>query len=240
MKSINCDVIQDLLPSYVDKISSESTNKFVEEHLQSCKKCQDVLQSMGKEIDNKIIDNQDKQIDFLKGYRKDKKRSNIKAILIVVIVMILIFEISLQIFWNIFKHGININADDINVEYLYKTNNNELECYLYSEKYKYIKFCTQKIEIENEGGMKEIHLKIVGRDLFWGWSGTYETFRIDELTDKIYIEDKNGNLKEIWNKNTNVMTEEEWKHWYLNNYVPAEVKNEFGLNYDNLFVFRGR
>ena len=33
MKIVNCKVIQDLLPSYIDKISSQSTNMLIEEHL---------------------------------------------------------------------------------------------------------------------------------------------------------------------------------------------------------------
>ena len=41
MNEIDCDVIQDLLPSYSDKVSSNSTNKIVEEHLESCSKCRE-------------------------------------------------------------------------------------------------------------------------------------------------------------------------------------------------------
>ncbi len=37
MRKVECDVIQDLLPSYIDKISTEATNALVEEHLQTCK-----------------------------------------------------------------------------------------------------------------------------------------------------------------------------------------------------------
>lgn len=43
MKLIDCDIIQDLLPSYNDKISSKSTNDLVEEHLQKCENCRMVL-----------------------------------------------------------------------------------------------------------------------------------------------------------------------------------------------------
>lgn len=89
MKKINCidcEVIKDLLPSYADKISSKTTNKLVEEHLKKCKNCSDVLKNMNKEIDNEIIENQNEQIDYLKGF----KRKKIATIICVIIITILI------------------------------------------------------------------------------------------------------------------------------------------------------
>ena len=56
MKQINCDVIQDLLPSYSDKMSSNATNTLVEEHLKNCKKCNIALNNMNKEIDAEFIE----------------------------------------------------------------------------------------------------------------------------------------------------------------------------------------
>ena len=35
---VDCDIIRDLIPSYLDKVSSEATNKLVEKHLETCKK----------------------------------------------------------------------------------------------------------------------------------------------------------------------------------------------------------
>lgn len=43
---ITCDVIQDLMPSYVDGILSEDSRELVEEHLKSCKECQKMLEIM--------------------------------------------------------------------------------------------------------------------------------------------------------------------------------------------------
>ena len=239
MKSVNCDIIQDLLPSYIDKISSESTNKLVEEHLQSCEKCQETLQSMSKNIDGKIIENQDEQIDYLKGFRKDKIKSNIKAVLIFIIFMIVVYTIAFHVLWHILKQGVYINVSDINVEYSYITEDSELETYLYAENYKYINLDTQPFVVMNKNGMREIYLKICGRDFSYEIAGTYETIKIDETVEKIYLEDKKGHLKEIWNKDTPTMTEEEWRHWYIDSYVPQEIKDRYSLTYDNIFRLRG-
>ena len=32
-----CKIVQDLLPSYVDKLTNEETNQYIEEHLKECK-----------------------------------------------------------------------------------------------------------------------------------------------------------------------------------------------------------
>ena len=93
MKFIDCDIIKDLLPSYSDKILSTASNKLVEEHLQTCKNCLKEFQDMNKEIPDEIINNQDEQIDFLKGYRKSKIKSIILAVLLTICVLLSIFII---------------------------------------------------------------------------------------------------------------------------------------------------
>ena len=51
---ISCDVVMDLLPLYHDGVSSLSTKKLVEEHLEECQSCRSLL---GR-ISNTTIDNQ--------------------------------------------------------------------------------------------------------------------------------------------------------------------------------------
>ena len=40
MSKISCNVIQDIMPLYVDEIVSEDTKKLVEEHLKECERLQ--------------------------------------------------------------------------------------------------------------------------------------------------------------------------------------------------------
>ena len=42
MGKINCNVIQDILPLYIDDTVSDDTKELVEEHLQNCEICQRV------------------------------------------------------------------------------------------------------------------------------------------------------------------------------------------------------
>lgn len=74
MKQIDCDVIKDLLPSYIDKVSSKATNDLIEEYIETCKSCTSKLKEMNKEIDVKPLYSQEDKIDYLKGYRKNKRK----------------------------------------------------------------------------------------------------------------------------------------------------------------------
>lgn len=45
---MNCNIIKDLLPSYIDEISSKETAEAVEEHIEHCEECQRYIQRMKK------------------------------------------------------------------------------------------------------------------------------------------------------------------------------------------------
>ena len=50
MNKINCEVIQDILPIYVENMTSPSSNALVEEHLLTCEKCRELEKSMRKQV----------------------------------------------------------------------------------------------------------------------------------------------------------------------------------------------
>ena len=240
MKQIDCDVIQDLLPSYSDKVSSDATNKLVEEHLKTCKKCSVALKNMNKDIDTEIVENQDEQIDYLKKYKKNKIITIIFAITLTINIILAIFIMSIIAFNILRDTEIFIDVNDVNTEYMFTdeyAGTDYLEVYLYSEKYKRHLIYGDKYEVVDDAGNKTIYLKITVSALPLNNSlgyinGRNETFELDESVKKIYIEDQKGNLKEIWNKDMKVMTSDEWKHWYIDSYAPKEVIEEYGLRYD--------
>lgn len=43
MKKMECDIIQDLIPSYVDGICSDATRECVEEHMENCEECRKMV-----------------------------------------------------------------------------------------------------------------------------------------------------------------------------------------------------
>ena len=43
MKEKNdCKIVQDLLPNYIDKLTSKETNAYIEEHINGCKECKKI------------------------------------------------------------------------------------------------------------------------------------------------------------------------------------------------------
>jgi len=74
MEKMNCDIVQDLIPSYVDEICSEATRQCVEEHIKECRECRKMVAlcrnnsvSAGK-LEQKSLDGlkKIKQLDGLK------------------------------------------------------------------------------------------------------------------------------------------------------------------------------
>lgn len=55
MNWIDCNIICDLLPIYIDKICSKQTEDLVEKHLQTCKTCKKRFDQMNKNIPSNII-----------------------------------------------------------------------------------------------------------------------------------------------------------------------------------------
>ena len=74
---IACEVIQDLMPSYVDGLTSEATAKIIEEHTAECADCRETLENM--RADGQAAQNPDdrdrKEIDFLRKSRRRGRRA---------------------------------------------------------------------------------------------------------------------------------------------------------------------
>ena len=65
---IDCRIIQDLLPSYIDGLTSEYTNQVIEEHVEECEPCKEMLQRMQEP--EKKQENELKELDAMKKIHK--------------------------------------------------------------------------------------------------------------------------------------------------------------------------
>ena len=88
MREKDCKIVQDLLPNYIEKLTNEETNKFVEEHLKTCKECKKIYDNMKKDlnVDNKTKEK--KKVKFLKKYRN--KLRVLEIIILIIVVAFLI------------------------------------------------------------------------------------------------------------------------------------------------------
>ena len=81
MEKINCNVIQDILPLYIDDVVSDDTKELVEEHLQNCEICQRVYHETKTDLENDMkVSVQTKEssneANDLKNFRKFLKKNN--------------------------------------------------------------------------------------------------------------------------------------------------------------------
>ena len=78
-QKIPCDTVRDLLPSYIDKLTSETTNRLIEEHISDCVGCAEVLNHMRtpEAEPAEAVQRGKKEIDFL----KKNKMPNLKIII---------------------------------------------------------------------------------------------------------------------------------------------------------------
>lgn len=199
MKTINCidcEVIKDLLPSYADKISSESSNKLVEEHLKKCKNCTNVLKNMNKEVDNEIIENQDEQIDYLKKYRMKKIKSN----LIEVILLIIIFIEIVLIISCLPDLEFSVNINEFSVNYHPENRSFDRRMLTISLGEEPFDIECHKREVEDNGNGKILYIRPMKKICLVEDNFAMDSIEIYEHTTKIYLEDKKGNVREIWNK----------------------------------------
>lgn len=80
MTEINCSIIKDLLPLYVEGLTSEDTNKLIEEHLAECEECRKMLADMkegvtGADAPEASASSAEKEtIDFMKKSNRKLKR----------------------------------------------------------------------------------------------------------------------------------------------------------------------
>ena len=101
-----CDIVKDLLNSYDEGILSETSKKFVENHLATCKSCKQILKEIKKQNNTASA----QEIDYLKKIRKKISIKNIITTILVIIIALLIFIDSL-FFSNYFKKMYVINQN---------------------------------------------------------------------------------------------------------------------------------
>lgn len=203
---IECDTIKDLLPSYIDKLLSDASNRLVEEHLNECKSCQETLKNMNSEIYAEIKEKKEKQIDYLKGYKKNKIKSIIFTILLTTCVLIGIFIILFILDQNI---EFNYNINELGIDYRQSeeiNGKNILTFDIYNIKNS---FRLEEYKVIANDGTTSIYLKFIGKNpLIRDIEGTRTVynFEIDEKVKNIYITDEKGNTREIWNNYKGALT----------------------------------
>lgn len=69
---MKCEIIRDLLPLYLDRLTSEESNQAILEHLDGCEPCKEILGQMQEEMETKTEETKKKINPFRKFNRKMK------------------------------------------------------------------------------------------------------------------------------------------------------------------------
>ena len=84
----DCKIIQDLLPNYIDKLTTEESNIYLEEHLKQCEECRKNLEDMEKELKLDTDKKDGKKVKYMKKF--SNKMRILKLILFVILIIFLI------------------------------------------------------------------------------------------------------------------------------------------------------
>lgn len=80
--NLPCEIVMDLLPSYIDELTSEMSTKAVEEHLKECEKCQNVLGKMKKDLrQEKLEESEGRKAGFDELHRNSSSDEDKKVLL---------------------------------------------------------------------------------------------------------------------------------------------------------------
>ncbi len=105
-----CKIVQDLLPTYIESLTSDESVEFIEEHLNSCDECKKIYNNMKESLENEELEN----TEIIKKIKKYKRKIKlIKSIFILAILALPIYFIGNTIF----KFYVIRNAYERNTNY---------------------------------------------------------------------------------------------------------------------------
>ncbi|MGN0205344.1 MAG: DUF4825 domain-containing protein [Coprococcus sp.] len=149
-EELRCEVVQDLLPSYVDGLTRKVTTQAINEHLASCGVCRQIYERMKTEGDN-LPENEQmsaqnkKDIDYLKKIRTHNRLD----IIIVTVVLLVMF--AALCYRQIFIIGTETSIDDIDYEIT-----SEDGTYRLNMQFADYSLGTGRMEISEEDGVVDI------------------------------------------------------------------------------------
>ncbi|KOA21559.1 hypothetical protein CLHOM_00180 [Clostridium homopropionicum DSM 5847] len=91
---MNCNIVRDLLPIYIDGLTSEETAIEIQEHLQGCVECNKLFEEMKCPIESINLEAENREINYLKKI----KAKAVKKLVIIIAIILFIFSILTYLF----------------------------------------------------------------------------------------------------------------------------------------------
>lgn len=202
----DCKIVRDLLPNYIEKLTDEVTNEFIEEHIASCEECRRALHDMNGEVEIEEFD-QDEEINYLK-----KINTKVKMTIAVVSLIVIIIASCVSIYiYNKNKIQVN-NYTFLKAEYVLQDEDKTVDGKIY---------CTLIAVIGPNGKCKSVR----GVEKGYTESGLIEQSKMIDEAKQFYsnvnvINDELHYNTNIWNR----FTEEELKTYWKEYYKTKEIE----------------
>lgn len=129
---MNHSVFRDLAPNYIDNLTSEETNRLIEEHLKQCEDCRKYLDEMREDL---LLEGNDegkkekRNIDYFKKVRSKNKKKTLTivgSLLSVFVILFISFYIIVAHMWIADEADVEmvVKQQDNTITMTFNTNNN--------------------------------------------------------------------------------------------------------------------
>ncbi len=95
---MDCEIIKDLMPLYIENLSSESSNKLILEHIKNCENCNEMINTLKDDIEICSKEEEDDDIMPQNLIKRIKKNIFLKSVVSVLITLALGIFIGFAIF----------------------------------------------------------------------------------------------------------------------------------------------
>ena len=101
MNKMNCEVIRDLLPLYVDDAASQKTRELIQEHLNTCPDCREDLRLMRSQVSLPIDEDTQQVLDKIRTHREQQTRKKRTAIIstLSAVIFIILYCVSFSLWY---------------------------------------------------------------------------------------------------------------------------------------------
>lgn len=83
----DCKIVQDLLPNYIDGLTNEETNLFIEGHLKECSKCKQIFENMKQDLTVDKPAKDSREVRYIKKYNKKLKILKLAVFFLLIIAL---------------------------------------------------------------------------------------------------------------------------------------------------------
>lgn len=110
--NIGCHVIRDILPLYMDGLTSDESNELIKEHIDKCNECKKLEEAMRIGENNSTIDSVAEEID---GFRKIKMFNKKKIGKVIAISICVTILIACSIVFNTYIKGEKMDSSNLEI-----------------------------------------------------------------------------------------------------------------------------